>query len=239
MSFRIRAHPDTLEQRGFFMKKRTKAIIFSVLALVLIGGVSGAWVVKKLRSAEYAYNQGISALDRGDGDAHVRWMSVAGARGDVRAQMYLATSFETGALGGVTDLKSAAAWYKKAAESGNAVAQFNFGTFCWLGRGGVPADRAQAVEWWKRAAESGLPNAKSNLGICYRDGLEVKKDINCARELFIDAASANHREAQYLLGELYERENNRERALYWLEKAASAGHQKAKTHFERLTGTHL
>lgn len=222
------------------LKKRTKILIFSALALVLLCGAAGAWTVKKIRSAEYAYNRSLEARERGDGDAMLRWMSVAGARGDVRAQMFLATGFETGSFGGVTDLKLSAAWYKKAAEAGNGIAQFNYGTFCWLGRGDVPADREEAVKWWEKAAEAGVPNAKSNLGICYRDGLGgVAKDINRARDFFIEAATANHLEACYLLGELYERENNRERALHWLEKAATAGHAKAKALFERLTGTHL
>ena len=206
------------------LKKRTKILIFSALTLVLLGGAAGAWTVKKIRSAEYAYNRSLEARERGD----------------VRAQMFLATGFETGSFGGVTDLKLSAAWYKKAAEAGNGIAQFNYGTFCWLGRGDVPADREEAVKWWEKAAEAGVPNAKSNLGICYRDGLGgVAKDINRARDFFIEAATANHLEACYLLGELYERENNRERALHWLEKAATAGHAKAKALFERLTGTHL
>ena len=221
------------------LKKRTRILLGGGALFVALCGIAAFLTVKKIRSAEYAYEKAIEARERGDGDTMLRWFSVAGSRGDVRAQMFLANGFEVGSFGGVKDEKIAADWYKKAAESGNAVAQFNYGTFCWLGRGDVPQDRKLAVEFWAKAAEGGLPNAKSNLGICYRDGIGVEKDLNRARELFIDAAAGNHLEAQYFLGELYEHENNRERALYWLEKAASAGHAKAKTLFERLAGTHL
>lgn len=221
------------------MKKTTKIFVLSGVALCLIAATAAFFTVKKIRSAEYAYAQSLEARERGDGDAMLRWLSVAGGRGDVRAQMQLAVGFETGTFGGIKDEKIAAVWYEKAAKSGNAVAQFNYGTFCWTGRGGVPADRKQAVEWWEKASENGILNAKTNLGICYRDGLGAEKDIDKARNLFIDAATGKHLEAQYQLGQLFESENNRERALYWLEKAASGGHEKAKKRFEQLSGTHL
>lgn len=174
----------------FLMKKRTKILILSVLIPGLFVTAGTFFTVKKIRSPEYAYAQSIEARERGDGDAMLRWLSVAGARGDVRAQMQLAVGFETGAFGGIKDEKIAAAWYEKAAKSGDPVAQFNYGTFCWTGRGNVPADREQAFEWWKKAAENGILNAKTNLGICYRDGLGTEKDTDKARNLFIEAAAA-------------------------------------------------
>ncbi len=221
------------------MKKATKILLLSGIAVCAAVGVGALLFVKKIRSAEYAYTQSLEARAKGDGDTMLRWLSVAGARGDVRAQLQLAVGFETGVFGGVKDEKIAAAWYEKAANAGNAVAQFNYGTFCWTGRGGVPVNREEAVAWWEKSSQNGILNAKTNLGICYRDGIGTAKDLDKARDLFIEAAAGNHREAQYQLGQLFESENNRERALYWLEKAASGGHEKAQKRFEQLTGTHL
>lgn len=221
------------------MKKRTKIFLLFGIGLALTATVGTLLFIKKIRSAEYAYEQSLQARERGDGDSMLRWMNVAGARGDIRAQLFLATGFETGAFGGIKDETLAAKWYEKASRAGNPVAQFNYGTFCWTGRGGIPEDRVQAVFWWEKAANGGIPNAKTNLGVCYRDGIAVEKNLNKARNLFIEAAAENHLQAQYQLGLLFESEGNRERALYWLEKAASAGHEKARKHFEQLTGTHL
>lgn len=221
------------------MRKRTKIFLLFGVVFALIASVATLFFVKKIRSAEYAYEQGLQARACGDGDAMLRWMSIAGSRGDVRAQMFLATGFEIGAFGGIKDEKLAASWYETASRAGNPVAQFNYGTFCWTGRGGVPEDRTQAIFWWGKAATGGIPSAKTNLGVCFRDGLAVEKDLNKARNLFIEAAAENHLQAQYHLGLLFENEGNRKRALYWLEKAASAGHEQARKRFEELTGTHL
>lgn len=221
-----------------FMKRHTKVLILSIGVLAVIAGTGTFLFLKKIRSAEYAYEQSQTALKNKDGDAMLRWLHVAGTRGDVRAQLMLAAGFETGAFGGVKNEELAAAWYKKAAEAGNGVAQFNLGTFYWLGRG-VPADKNEAIALWEKSAKNGTPNAANNLGICYRDGLGAEKDANKAREYFISAATKDFTEAQFNLGLLYETEDNRTRALYWYEKAAVLGNEKARKRFELLTDSHL
>ena len=142
------------------MRKRTKIFLLFGVVFALIASVATLFFVKKIRSAEYAYEQGLQARACGDGDAMLRWMSIAGSRGDVRAQMFLATGFEIGAFGGIKDEKLAASWYETASRAGNPVAQFNYGTFCWTGRGGVPEDRTQAVLWWGKLQQAGFPAQK-------------------------------------------------------------------------------
>lgn len=220
------------------MKKSIKVFLCVGLGLALVGGTIGFFALKKLRSAEYAYAQSLKARERGDGDSMLRWMSIAGQRGDVLAQLQLASGFEHGIFGGVKDEKLAADWYLKAAQAGHGVAQFNIATFYWKGRG-IEKNQAEAIRWWGEASKNGVLNATNNLAVCYRDGLGIEKDPAKAKGLFIEAATKNFADAQYNLAVMYEREGNRNDALRWYEKAASRGHVLAKKRFESLTGAHL
>lgn len=220
------------------MRKRTKILLFAALGLALVGGSVGLFALKKLRSAEYAYARSLKARERGDGDSMLRWMNIAGQRGCVLAQLQLASGFEHGVFGGIKDEKLAADWYLKAAQSGHGNAQFNIATLYWNGRG-IEKNQAEAIRWWGEASKNGVLNATNNLAVCYRDGLGVEKDPVKAKGLFIEAATKNFADAQYNLAVMYEREDNREDALRWYEKAASRGHVLAKKRFEYLTGTHL
>lgn len=220
------------------MKKRTKILILLIGVIAVVAGTSSFLFIKRIRSAEYAYDRSREAIERGDSAAMLRWMNVAGSRGHIVAQLELAQCFEYGVFGDAKNDERAAFWYKKAADAGNGIAQFNLGTFRWLGRGG-PEDKKEAIALWEKAAENGIPNAADNLGICYRDGLGVEKDPAKAKDYFIKAATKDYENAQFNLGLFYESEKNEERALYWYEKAASQGHDAAKRRFESITGTHL
>lgn len=221
------------------MKKRTRVLILFVIGLIAVAAGTGSFLfIKRIRSAEYAYDRSREAFERGDAAAMLRWMNVDGSRGHIVAQLELAQSFEYGVFDGAKNDERAAFWYGKAADAGNGIAQFNLGTFRWLGRGG-PEDRSQAVALWEKAAENGIPNAADNLGICYRDGLGVEKNPAKAKDYFIKAATKGYENAQFNLGLFYESEKNEERALYWYEKAAEQGHDAAKRRFESITGTHL
>ena len=46
----------------------------------------------------------------------------------------------------------------------------------WEGQG-VPQDHAEAIKWFREAAELGNPRAQHNIGVAYRDGHGVRKDL--------------------------------------------------------------
>jgi TPR repeat protein len=112
----------------------------------------------------------------------------------------------------------------------NAIAQYNLGkTF--------EADTSKteryqmAAEWYKKAAQQNIAEAQTRLGIFYRDGLGVKKDINEAILWLGKAALQNNADAQFALGSLYLEgqgvPKNDALAIGWLRKAAAQYHPAA------------
>ena len=89
-----------------------------------------------------------------EASAHLRPLA---ERGNVLAQLYLATLYRTGA-GVDVDEYEAAKWYAKAADSGAAEAQFHLGVM-YLEGSGVTENSDQALEWISRAAAQGFGDA--------------------------------------------------------------------------------
>ena len=83
------------------------------------------------------------------------------------------------------------------------------------------------LKLYQEAAEQGSFIAQNNLGVYYRDGLGVAKDLNEAERYFKLSAEKNYAPAQYNLGLLYYNENNLDEAAKYFRLAADNGDSRA------------
>ena len=116
------------------------------------------------------------------------------------------------------DMAEVVRWLSKSADGGYVPAQFNLGEILLNGLGGVATNEVLGVEWLPKAAESkpvsgdwgsqiSLARARYELGVCYRDGRGVKKDVKRAFELFNSAQvdGKRHGKTDVALAECYEK----------------------------------
>lgn len=66
---------------------------------------------------------------------------------------------------------------RERAIKGEADAQFTLGKNYEAGRGGLKKDYEQASTWYRLAAEQGDPYAQASLGLLYRFGKGVQRDL--------------------------------------------------------------
>lgn len=91
---------------------------------------------------------------------------------------------------------------------------------------------ANAVSHFKQGSNHNHPGALFNLGLCYEQGLSVKKDLFMAMKLYEMAATKGHPKAAYNLGVFYARgiggvDKNVRMARKYFHQAASMGQQDA------------
>lgn len=106
-------------------------------------------------------------------------------------------------------------------------------------------ERAKTIDkiarYWD-AAHRGDVDSQYRLGLCYRDGIQIKRDETMARQWFEKAVAQGQHEAEYALAALRVREDGDEGAkaheiVVLLEKAAGAGHVQAKSMLGRYLYT--
>ena len=107
-------------------------------------------------------------------------------KGDMEAQVRLATNYEKG-IGVPQSFPKAVAWYEKAAEEGDVKSQTKLG-LCYYYRKGVVQSYEKAAYWFQKAAEQGYAEAQSKLGVCYHKGQGVKQSDEQAVLWFQKAA---------------------------------------------------
>ena len=117
-----------------------------------------------------------------------RLWTPAAERGEVGAQIGLATMFDLG-RGVPRDPVAAYSWYRRAAEAGVAEAEFDVAVLRDTGDG-VSRDVADAALWYARAGARGNHRAQYNLGQLYQSGEGVPRNIGAAESWF-RAASAS------------------------------------------------
>ena len=89
----------------------------------------------------------------------------------------------------------------------------NLGCYYESGINGLPQNRDKALELWRRAAELGDPTAYFNIGIAYKNGINVKKDEKKAIHCWELAAIGGDSKARHNLGAFEELAGNNHRAL--------------------------
>ena len=146
--------------------------------------------------------------------------------------------------GGISCLEKAEKWLRRAAEQGYAPAQTELALYyavhhrftmssysCWdfakdiLGLGNENRYNKMSAELYRVAAEQGNAKAQWHLGICYENGLGVKKNEAKAFNLYCMAAKEGFGESH--LGECYRRgigtEKDETEAIKWFCKAKEHG----------------
>lgn len=125
--------------------------------------------------------KGWNAFLAGDYAAAIgAWRPLA-EKGDDRAQVFMATIYNTGS-GVPRDPAAGARWLAKAADQGNEQAQFGLGVAYSKGQG-VPKDRVLAHMWFSLAATSGHSRAAEGRDRMAQgmDPAEIVKSRNMAR----------------------------------------------------------
>jgi TPR repeat protein len=124
-------------------------------------------------------------------------------------------------------------WFVKAARQGHIGAQVSAAAL--LLKRNAEGDRLAAIDWLERAAKAKDPVASYLLA---RVSSEQKTiDFERIRETLTIAATAGHREAQFLLGKLLADSSvlaDKTDAASWLEKASQNGHLDAANRLGEL-----
>lgn len=141
-------------------------------------------------------------------------------------------------LGLAKDDHRAAELYYRAAELGFAPASNALGQ-CYSFAVGVRLDAVRAVGCYRRAAEAGFAPAQFHLGVCCFDGQGIRPDKTEAAKWYAAAAEQGYAPAQFTLGRHYSQimngvENDLEKGVLWLSRAAEQGLLRAMTYLADL-----
>ncbi len=125
-------------------------------------------------------------------------------------------------------------WYEQEAEAGDPEAQYMCARLMLQEEGGPPL-QAKARYWAERSAGQGYNPARFLCGELYRRGVGVEEDPLRALGFYLAAARDGHRDAMWQCASHYlqmrDQDSIRE-GMYWVEKAAAAGHEKAREFLE-------
>jgi len=137
------------------------------------------------------------------GDARVKWLIGADARGNGSAARQLGDMYAHGD-GIAQDFAEAMRWYLKGAADGDPKSMIALGLMYRNGEG-VPVDYEKAAGWLVKASESRFElEARYYLGMMYREGKGVKRDPAMALRLLRSAAAFDDPEAEIAVAEMYE-----------------------------------
>ncbi|KAF9168383.1 hypothetical protein DFQ26_009006 [Actinomortierella ambigua] len=119
-------------------------------------------------------------------------------RGDLDAQMEVASRFRDGSSGATKNDQLAFKWYRRAADQGNADAQYQLGELLNLGR---VAGRSHigAIPWYFKAANQGHASAQTALGWAYQYGRGVEVNEIESDYWYLKAAMQGHTKAHRIL----------------------------------------
>ncbi|MEJ2178976.1 MAG: SEL1-like repeat protein [Gammaproteobacteria bacterium] len=115
--------------------------------------------------------------------------------------------------------------FLSAAENGDKEAQFKVGLMYLYGQDGYPRDPEQALRWIKASANQNHVGAQFQTGMAYYDpNLDNNQE---AQSWLIKAAENGHADAQYFLGTIYNKQQNYDSAVHWLDVAVRNNHDEA------------
>ncbi len=153
----------------------------------------------------YRYATG-KGVERDEAEA-VRWYRLAAEQGYARAQHNLAVVYQNG-NGVETDPERAYALFREAADAGFEPSRKQVLparvalAYAYHTGKGVEQNHARAAEHYREPAEAGHATAQYNLGILYKDGRGVERDLATARRLLELAAAQDHDRAKEVLAKL-------------------------------------
>ncbi|WP_455375022.1 SEL1-like repeat protein [Kaarinaea lacus] len=159
----------------------------------------------------------------------------AAQKGNANAQYQVATAYLNGKMGLQKNQESALIWLERAAKNNHKDAQYLLGSLYYNGNP-VKRNLETAKFWLNKSAKSGVENAKVLIS-AINDQSKSKsqnsgKNISTT-DLFLASANKGDREAQFKVGLMYLKGNDgfpkdQEKALHWLNKAATQDHTNAQ-----------
>ena len=98
-------------------------------------------------------------------------------------------------------------WFESKAYEGNSLCQICLASFYDAEDGVyyVEPNKRRAAYWYEQSAINGFVDAYSFIGLCYRDGEGVSRDLQKAIEWFQKGSEANNPICQYYLGDIYQK----------------------------------
>jgi TPR repeat protein len=190
------------------------------------------WYRQAARDGEPLAQSALARLLPADEPVRLTYMRSAADAGNPDGQYQL--GLHLAARGKAQNLVESFDWLSRAATQGHVGAMLAVASQLIEGRG-VRADRAAALRWLERAAKTADPVANYLLGEARLRADPA--DPEAARAPLLLAASAGHREAQFLYGDLLARAKaagEQREALQWLEKAQRQDHAAAANRLGEL-----
>lgn len=130
------------------------------------------------RNLSFDYNKPIISDEERIDELAIRWIRKAAVQGHADAQFYLGKCYENGECVN-KDFAEAMKWYRKAAENGHDVAKTKI-----------------SIDDILQKSKDGNAEAQYELGNCYFNGNDVKKDISQALKWYQKAAEQGHPQAK-------------------------------------------
>lgn len=133
------------------------------------------------------------------------------------------------------DWESARVHCEAAALEGDNRSQFEVASLLYWGRGYQQSDAndREAIRWAMMAAEDEYFPAVAFIGQMYQQGVGVPRDLSVAASWFEKGDAISH----WLLGQMYQKQDELDDlklAVFWLERAATAGHLNAQVDLSYL-----
>ena len=173
-----------------------------------------------------------------DHETSAEWLKKSAEKDYPEAQNMLAVMYY-GGVGVPQDYEKAAKWAKRAAAYDMVDAQYVLADLYIDGRG-VPQDYNKAAELFLKVEKKGgdlAKEAQSVLAILYLEGLGVPQSDDKAVEMLRKASGLSLAEAQFRIGELYNKGNKDlnikqdvDKTVKWFRRAAENGHAQAQNY---------
>ena len=129
----------------------------------------------------------------------LRWLKVSAGSGFVPAQTAYDELFRA-------QLTREFEVLQASAQSGDAVAQYTLGKHYLTGQAPLAVNPEQAVLWITRAAEHRHMDAQYDVGVLYKDGTHVSRDLNRAKQWLTKASAQGHVRAKVALQDIIRNE---------------------------------
>ena len=179
-----------------------------------------------------------TVTDQPDPQEARRWYEAAASEGSLAASLAIAYMYRDGEFG-EPDAREAARRFSILADHGSAHAKAAL-AHLYLVSDDPGHDAARAFALYHEAAEQGVTDAYTGLGYLYQTGTGTAADLEAAETWYRRAAEQDDPVAQYQLGILIfqpELEDRAASALYWFERAASAGHSGSENNAAWILAT--
>ena len=124
------------------------------------------------------------------------------------------------------DYTKAFEWYTKSAEQDDSVGQWSLGCLYELGQGTIQ-NCVKAVELYSMSADQGDSQGQYNLARVLYFGIGIEKSREKAIKLLRLSEAQDDNLAPWLLGIIYQLENDYDKSLEYLKKALSEGYRYA------------